>query len=109
MKERISAHLSDTVKVDKETLLKICEPGDIFSGLNTRYLREKFYKERFNYVVNYNYTIVKYIYIIYAQEPTPVLLGSDWEWVVEHGEQKLAQVKHYGYTVDLQEGLQVCM
>ena len=62
VKERISAHLSDTVEVDKEALLKICEPGDIFSGLNTRYLREKFYKERFNYVVNY-YIIVEYIII----------------------------------------------
>ena len=27
--------------------------------------------------------------------------------MVEHGEQKLTQVKHYGYTVELQEGLQV--
>ena len=80
VRESISAHLSE---VDKETLLKICEPSDIFSGLNTRYLREKFYKERFNYVVNYN-IIVEYIYITYIQEPTPVLLGSDWEWVAEH-------------------------
>ena len=47
MKERISAHISDTVDIDKETILKICEPGDIFSGLTTQYLREKFYKERF--------------------------------------------------------------
>ena len=53
VKERISAHLSDTVDVDKETLLKMCEPGDIFLGLNTRHLREKFYKERFNFVVNF--------------------------------------------------------
>ena len=52
VKERISAHISDTVDIDKETILKICEPGDIFSGLNTRYLREKFYRERFNFVVN---------------------------------------------------------
>ena len=51
--ERISAHLSDTVDVDKETILKICEPGDIFLGLNTQHLREKFYKERFNFVVNF--------------------------------------------------------
>lgn len=90
VKERITAHLSDTV--DKETILKICEPGDIFSGLNTRYLREKFYKEHFNFV-----------------EPTPTLLGSNWEWVVEHGEQKLTQVKHYGYTIELQEGLQALL
>lgn len=53
VKERITAHLSDTVDVDKETILKICEPGDIFSGLNTRHLRQKFYKERFNFVVNF--------------------------------------------------------
>ena len=46
-------------------------------------------------------------YCICAEEPTPILLGSDWEWVVEHGEQKLTQVKHYGYTIELQEGLQV--
>ena len=51
VKERINVHLSDTVDIDKETILKICDPGDIFSGLNTRHLREKFYKECFNYVV----------------------------------------------------------
>jgi len=59
----MSAYLSDTQDTDKETLLKMCESGDIFSGLNTRHLREKFYKERFNYVVNvlmycYNYYLV---------------------------------------------------
>ena len=53
VKEKMSAHLSDTVNVDREAILKICEPGDIFSGLNTRYLREKFYKERFNFVVKF--------------------------------------------------------
>ena len=42
VKERMSAHLSDTQDKDKETLLKMCEPGDIFSGLNTWHLREKF-------------------------------------------------------------------
>ena len=35
VKERMSAHLSDAQDIDKETLLKMCEPGDIFSGLNT--------------------------------------------------------------------------
>ena len=109
VKERITAHLSDTV--DKETIFKICEPGDIFSGLNTLYLREKFYKEHFNFVVNFQCTVILsclvYIVYIYIQEPTPILLGSNWEWVEEHGEQKLTQVKHYGYTIQLQEGLQV--
>ena len=37
----------------------------------------------------------------------PVFLESDWEWVVEHGKQKLTHVKHYVYTVELQQGLQV--
>ena len=44
--QRMSAHLSDTQGIDKETLLKMSEPGDIFSALNTQHLREKFYKER---------------------------------------------------------------
>ena len=47
----VDSPFSNAATVDKEELLKICEPGDIFSGLNTRYLREKFYKECFNYVV----------------------------------------------------------
>ena len=55
----------------------------------------------------YCYTQLFSVYCIYIQEPTPILLGSNWEWVVEHGEQKLTQVKHYGYTIELQEGLQV--
>lgn len=36
-----------------------------------------------------------------------MFLGYDWEWVVEHGERKLSQVKDYGYTVNLQEELKV--
>ena len=47
------------------------------------------------------------VYFVYIQEPTPILLGSNWEWVVEHGEQKVTEVKNYGYTIELQEGLQV--
>ena len=53
VKDRISAHLSDTINVDEETTLGMCEPGNIFSGLNTGYLREKFYKEQFNFVVKF--------------------------------------------------------
>lgn len=41
------------------------------------------------------------------QKPTPVLLGNEWEWVIEHGERKLTQVEHFGYTVDIEEGLKV--
>ncbi len=37
----------------------------------------------------------------FPQAPTPVLLGSEWDWNVVEGKQKLTEVKHYGYTVDL--------
>ena len=43
------------------------------------------------------------------QDPTPILLGKKWEWVVEQGERTLSEVKHYGYTIDLFKGLKVCI
>lgn len=46
-------------------------------------------------------------YIPLLQEPTPVLLGTEWEWINERGQHKLSEVKHYGYTVDLFAGLEV--
>ena len=54
LREKISSYISqsNSVSVDKEALFTICEPDDIFSGLHSRYLREKFYTETFKYVVN---------------------------------------------------------
>ena len=41
-------------------------------------------------------------------ECAPVTSNStSVDYVHDHGEQKLTQVKHYGYTIELQEGLQV--
>ena len=74
----------------KDELIGACKPGDLFSGLKTRYLREQYYRERFNYVVkkttdNGPYRHNNHFY----QEPSPVLLGSDWEWIVSRGKREL--------------------
>jgi len=45
-------HLSST---DREKIIEICDPGDIFAGLKSRYLREKYYDAKFNYVVSVSY------------------------------------------------------
>lgn len=34
-------------------------------------------------------------------------MGTDWEWTVQRGKRTLAEVKHYGYVVDLLAQLQV--
>lgn len=50
--QRVEAKLPPTIDTaQKEGLLTVCEPGDIFSGLKTRYLREKYYNTHFHYVV----------------------------------------------------------
>ena len=37
----------------QEEIAKACCPDDLFTGLRSRYLREKYYEEVFNYVVSY--------------------------------------------------------
>ena len=50
--ERIKALLPvDVDSALRQSLLAACKPGDLFTGLTTRYSREKYYCEAFNYVV----------------------------------------------------------
>ena len=39
------------------------------------------------------------------QEPTPVLMDTNWEWVVVKAKRVLKETNVYGYTVDLFCGL----
>ena len=38
----------------RQSLPAACKPGELFIGLTTRYSREKYYSEAFNYVVRKN-------------------------------------------------------
>ena len=50
---RIKAQLPvDVDSALRQSLLAACKPGDLFTGLITRYSREKYYCEAFNYVVS---------------------------------------------------------
>lgn len=50
--ERIEANLPPSVDAQhREDILKECIPGELFAGLKTRYSREKYYCDQFNYVV----------------------------------------------------------
>ena len=109
--ERIQELLSDDIETeDKKQILDACKPGDIFNGLNSRFLREKYYDNHFNYVVSKTYVhacfIIMYIYLYY-QEPKPVLMGTEWNWVIQKGQRKLSETKQYGYVIDLFSGLKV--
>ena len=42
---------SITDPILKEDILSACKPGDLFPNLKSRYMREKYYQEKFNYVV----------------------------------------------------------
>jgi len=33
-------------------IIEACDPGDVFAGLKSRYLREKYYDANFNHVVS---------------------------------------------------------
>lgn len=53
--ERIKVLLPDDTNAEiKKQIFDACKPGDVFDGLNTRFLREKYYENYFNYVVNYS-------------------------------------------------------
>lgn len=50
--DKLKSQIPETVsQEEREAILKTCDPGDLFSELNSRYLREKYYKNHFNYVV----------------------------------------------------------
>lgn len=53
--ERIKVLLPDDTNAElRKQIFDACKPGDVFDGLNTRFLREKYYENYFNYVVNYS-------------------------------------------------------
>ena len=50
--ERIKVLLPDDTNTElRKQIFDACKPGDVFDGLNTRFLREKYYENYFNYVV----------------------------------------------------------
>ena len=52
IKNKLQTQIPITVdQVEREAILETCNPCDLFSDLNSRYLREKYYKDHFNYVV----------------------------------------------------------
>ena len=108
MSQRIETRLARGVGGTslRNELLDACNPGDLFSDLTTRYSREKYYKEHFNYVVSIK-TLKLLVCLIIIQEPSCVLLGINWDWTVKDGKRRLTEVKHYGYIVDFLEGLKV--
>ena len=55
LKNKIKAEIPEDVNAEgKSNILDACNPGDIFFGLKTRYLREKYYENYFKYVVSIN-------------------------------------------------------
>lgn len=52
IKSRIATYLAPSVDSSlQKDILAACNPGDLFAGLKSRYNREKFYRDHFNYVV----------------------------------------------------------
>ena len=53
IKEKIKTEIPESVTEEqKSDILNACNPGDIFFGLKSRYLREKYYDNFFKYVVS---------------------------------------------------------
>ena len=50
--KRVEANLPPSVDSQRrKDILQECVPGDLFAGLKSRYSREKYYCDHFNYVV----------------------------------------------------------
>ena len=53
LKEKIKAEIPESVTAErKSSILNACNPGNIFFGLKSPYLREKYYDNFFKYVVS---------------------------------------------------------
>ena len=64
--ERIQELLPSNIETeDKKHIIDACKPGDIFNGLNSRFLREKYYDNHFNYVVSIMYVYARmYMHVL---------------------------------------------
>ena len=62
--ERVKTVLpADVDSTLRQSLLAACKPGSLFTGLTTRYSREKYYSETFNYVVRKYGCTTLYLYV----------------------------------------------
>lgn len=53
MTEKLKSQIPEVVnQTERDAILATCEVGDLFLGLKSRYLREKYYETYFNYVVS---------------------------------------------------------
>ena len=56
--KRLNDKMPSTIDEEQRSqLLSACHPGDLFTGLKSRYSREKFYEDEFNYVVQSSYFV----------------------------------------------------
>ena len=59
--DKLKLLIPETVdQTQREAILETCNPCDLFSELNSRYLREKYYKNHFNYVVWFTLGLLYY-------------------------------------------------
>lgn len=83
VQSRLQSQITLTTELSND-IRTVCNLGDVFNQLSSRYYRESYYCEHFNYV-----------------KPQAVCLGDEWEWNVTNGEQKLEMISQYGYYIDL--------
>ena len=58
--KRVEANLPPSVDSQhRKDILQECIPGDLFAGLKSRYSREKYYCDHFNYVVRSKVSFIK--------------------------------------------------
>lgn len=50
--KKVESQLPESLP-SKQSIVASCQPGDLFEGLTTRYKREKYYEDTFNYVVRF--------------------------------------------------------
>ena len=64
VKEKLREHdISPTLEED---ITQLCQPGDLFEGLTSRYSREAYYERHFNYVVS-NAVFCTYFKLLYVR------------------------------------------
>lgn len=104
--EALSAKIQTTLResgIEDDTILDnvmiTFQSKDVFNHVSSRYQRELYYEKNFHYSVGY-YSLIIHVHI-YTQKPEPIYLGSEWEWKMVNGENKLEEIHQYGYYIDV--------
>ena len=77
-----------------------------FLGLETQHAQLKYYKESLNFVVRSIIISTDFMFLLFSQEPEPVLLGIERQWTGSGKKRRYAEVREEMMYIPLLKTIQ---